>query len=78
MTIQQLGKVNYSSITSEVLAEIHSGKVFEVVRNKRPDGVFLVRKPQTEDEVQALAETLRQIMLEPPPEKPKKGKSKKD
>lgn len=77
MTQLQLAKVNYSAITNDTLAEVHSGKVFEVIRNQRPDGVFLVRKPQTEEEVQALAELLRCIMLEPPPVKPK-SKPKKD
>ena len=58
----KLKKVNFSALTSDVISEVLRGNIFELVRNKRPYGVFLVRKPRTEAEVEELAELLRETI----------------
>lgn len=67
MAALNVEKVNFSAIDGEVLAQIHDGVVFEVVRNKRPDGIFMMRRPQSEQEVEEFAEMLRLAMREKKP-----------
>lgn len=64
MAALNIEKVNFSAIDGEVLAKIHDGVIFEVVRNKRPDGIFMMRRPQSDQEVEEFAELLRLVMKE--------------
>ena len=57
-------KVNFSDLTTDVISEILRGKIYEIARNKKPWGVFLIRKPQTEEEIERLVELLREIVSE--------------
>jgi hypothetical protein len=55
----KLERIAYSAFTSDVFAQVLRGKVFELVRNKRPSGIFIVRKPQSEAELLELVDILR-------------------
>lgn len=58
------GQVNSSGITAKVLGDVLSGEVYEIVRNQQPWGVFLVRRPRTAEEAQALVEKLTTVLKE--------------
>lgn len=58
------GQVNSSGINGKVLNEVLRGEIYEIVRNKEPWGVFLVRRPRTPEEAQALVEKLTQALTD--------------
>lgn len=62
MAEKQLGKVNYSAITSDVLVQIQKGHIYEIVRNKRPEGIFLIPRPGTPEELQELVNLLSKTL----------------
>lgn len=58
------GQVNSSGINAKVLNDVIGGEVYEIVRNQQPWGVFLVRRPRTKAEAQALVEKLTDALTE--------------
>lgn len=58
------GQVRSSEINGRVLNAVLQGDVYEIVRNKEPWGVFLVRRPRTAEEAQALVEKLTAVLKE--------------
>lgn len=58
------GQVNSSGINAKVLNEVIGGEIYEIVRNQQPWGVFLVRRPRTRAEAQALVEKLTEVLTD--------------
>lgn len=56
------GQVRSSEINGKILNAVLRGEVYEIVRNKEPWGVFLIARPRSQAELDALVQKLSDVL----------------